>query len=506
MPARLFKLMTPKQTGFRIAGLIRSMIPPYHGLRTPSVDSATPVGRSRERYRRVTLTTLSSVAARGVNILTLMISIPLTVGYLGTERYGLWVTMASLTTLLGFADLGIGNGLVNAVAEANGRDDREGARRCVSSAFFLLTGIAVALGAVFVLIHGSIPWPRIFNISSPLAISEAGLATAMFAGCFLAGLPLGVAQRVQTGYQEGFVTAGWQAVGSVLALAGVIAGINARASLPWLVLSMAGAPVVVYLANSILEFGLRRPWVRPALRFIHFRSARRMLRLGLLFFVIQIAMVVGYQTDNLIVAQILGSDQVTQYSIPLRLFMLVPTLLMLAFAPLWPAYGEALARGDVHWAVRTFQRSLMVTVAVSLPSSMLLVLMGEAILHLWVGPSVSPSFMLLLGLGVWAVVASVGNAMAMFLNGANAMGFQAICATLMMMANISLSIVLTWEIGLPGPVWGSAIAHAALVTIPSAAYIRLLLLRFKATPSPEGRSLAFSGYIQESHPLGRPEE
>ena len=108
-------------------------------------DVATEQGRSRERYRRAALTTFTSGVARAVTVITWLVTVRLTVHYLGTERYGLWMTITSLVAMMSFADLGIGNGLLNCITEAKGGDDRESVRKYVSSAFFLLLAIATVL-------------------------------------------------------------------------------------------------------------------------------------------------------------------------------------------------------------------------------------------------------------------------------------------------------------------------------------------------------------------------
>src|SRR5215213_8385074 len=127
-----------------------------HGVsvaRLRPFDTSSREGRSRERYRRAALTSLSSMAANGISFLAKLAVVPLTLGYLGTERYGLWVTISSLAAMLALADLGTGNGLLTAISEAHGKDDREEARRYVSSAFFMLSGIALSLAALFAVIY-----------------------------------------------------------------------------------------------------------------------------------------------------------------------------------------------------------------------------------------------------------------------------------------------------------------------------------------------------------------
>ena len=70
--------------------------------------------------------------------------------------------------------------------------------------------------------------------------------------------------------------------------------------------------------------------------------------------------------------------------------------------PIWPAYREAIARGDLDWVSRTLRRSVAVTLAVSMFLSFALVALSPGILRLWVGASVSPTLPLLLGLGIGA--------------------------------------------------------------------------------------------------------
>src|SRR6516225_8522455 len=82
-------------------------------------DTQNELGRSMERYRRAALTAVASGAAKGMAVLTALITVPLTVGYLGMERYGLWMTISSVIAMLAFADLGLGNGLMNVLSEAN---------------------------------------------------------------------------------------------------------------------------------------------------------------------------------------------------------------------------------------------------------------------------------------------------------------------------------------------------------------------------------------------------
>ena len=69
----------------RLSGRIRQIL---LLARLKPFDTQNELGRSMERYRRAALTAVASAAAKGMAVLTALITVPLTVGYLGMERYG----------------------------------------------------------------------------------------------------------------------------------------------------------------------------------------------------------------------------------------------------------------------------------------------------------------------------------------------------------------------------------------------------------------------------------
>jgi O-antigen/teichoic acid export membrane protein len=436
-----------------------------------SFDTSTARGRAGERYRRIALTALSSGGARATSFLTMLVSVPLIVNHFGVERYALWATITSTVALLAFADFGIGNGLVNTISESNGKDDREGAIAYVSTGFFVLLTVALFGALLLWIFYPVVPWHRIFNLNSPVAIREAGPAAAIYIVCFLAQLPLGVVQRIQLGYQEGFFTQMWIAAGNLLGLASMFVIIHVHAGLPWLVFAVAGAPVLAGVVNAVIVFRVQRPWLRPRFDRISRKATSRIIHLGFLFLIIQIAGAIGYQTDNLIIAQVLGAASVAQYAIPFRLFSITPAFISLAMAPLWPAYAEAASRGDMAWIKATLKRSMFLGLGLAVPANLLLIVLARSIIRLWVGTQIIPTFLLLGGLAGWAVFCAINGSLAVFLNGIGLIRFQALCAVLMAISNIVLSIYLTQHIGIAGVIYGSIASQVLCIFIPYAIFL-----------------------------------
>lgn len=441
----------------------------------PELDSnakGQQIKRSRERYRRALISGASAVFSRLVWIFTLLISVPLTVNYLGPERYGMWMTMSSLIALLQFADLGIGYGLLNAVAEASGKDDSGLAKEYISSGFFYLLGLSVLIGIVFIPLYPAIPWGEIYNVSGSQALAEAGPATSFFAVLFLANIPLSVVGRVQQGYQQGYIDSLWQAVGRMLGLVFLLIVIWLQLGLPWLVLAIAGAPVLAQLANFLVHF-YNHPGIAPALSKIKRNAAGLVLRTGLLFFILQLVIAIAFATDTVVLAQIIGPEAVAIYTVAFQVFLFVPTLIRVLLNPLWPAYGEASSRGDYPWAEKTFSLSIKASLLVTGSAAALLILFGANLIELWIGPEVIPPTILLLSLGINSLLLyGWGDPVAMYLNGTGKVAFEVSWAVPMALANIVLSILLTQRIGISGVAWGTSISYFCLMVIPTTLFLR----------------------------------
>src|SRR5262245_9435461 len=101
--------------------------------------------RAKDRYRRIALSAMGTGLLSVISILSPIFAAPLCLHHLGAERCGIWMTITSLLAASGFADLGIGSGLTNAVSEAHGRNDRRLACQAVSTATFLLAALAALL-------------------------------------------------------------------------------------------------------------------------------------------------------------------------------------------------------------------------------------------------------------------------------------------------------------------------------------------------------------------------
>ena len=82
---------------------------------------------------------------RVINMFISYITIPLTLGYLDNERYGVWQTILAIISWASLSNFGIGNGLRNKVTESLEKKNYKRLKSYITSAYVYLTVISVII-------------------------------------------------------------------------------------------------------------------------------------------------------------------------------------------------------------------------------------------------------------------------------------------------------------------------------------------------------------------------
>ena len=408
-------------------------------------------------------------------ILVSVVSVPLTVGYLGGERYGAWVTIASVLTFLSITDLGLAASLTNALGKAQAEDAHNRGQRYVSSAFLMLSLIAFVI-----LILASTLAPRIAaflfpNLQSSVTQAEIIPAVMIALSIFALNLPFLVNTRVLAAYQESAVANLWNIAGSLGNLAALLAVIWFRGGLPWLVFGCFGLGLAANITCAIWLFGFHKPWLRPKLATLDPALVQNLFSDGWKFFVIGIGWMVNWQTDNMVISHFLGAAQVTPYAVTFSLFAMATGLQTLAYPSLWPAYTEAFAQGDYAWIRQTLRSNFKFSFFSSIAIVGVLTIFGSAIIRLWAGAAAVPPFSVIIWMALWRLMLSTLLVGSCLLNATGHLKGMTIYGTITAGLNLTLSILLAKTYGITGVIAATVIAFAVANYIPTFLEVRSVL-------------------------------
>ena len=422
--------------------------------------------RAATRKRKIIKTFSMGLYSKVVGVLVTLIMVPLAVNYLGTENYGLWVAVSSLITMFSFVDGGIGNAVLNAVSHATGVQTSKSIKTIASSGFYMLLLIALLGMILFSVLYPFIPWAWVFGLPDNANRNELCSLVLIVGIAFFLNMPFTAVGNVQRGFQEGNIESFWNAKGRILSIVFVLVAIQTDSGLLGFAIAFVSGPIIASLCNNIYYFLIRKKALIPNLNCVKRDDVKIMLGTGGLFFVLQFTSSIQMQADNIIIANMLGPTAVPQYAICMQLFLFVPMILSLLWAPLWPAYREALASGDVEWIKRIFIKSINLALIIGIPASLIFIAFGQDIIRLWVGKEVAPSMLLLIGCGIWMLMIVVGNAIAVLLNGLQIIKIQIMVAVSAAVLNVGLTICLIILIGVEGAVYGSVLSFLVSAIIP----------------------------------------
>lgn len=432
-----------------------------HYLRARPFDLSTEAGRSAERYRLAAISVLANVLGRGVSMITMVLGVSWTLPYLGTERFGVWMTIASFAGMLTFLDLGIGNTLTNRIASISREDKTTELRDAIGGGLGTLAIIAVFVGAILYTVALVLPWESLIKVHQTGALEEAKHTARIFTILFAVSIFTTGIQKIFAGLQRSFEAHLSGTLGSLLSLCGLWVATHYHAGPPQLLLVTFGFQLLssTLLLALIIKRGQLAFHVIPRATVA---EAPKLLHTGSLFFVLQIGTMIGWGADQLIISSTLGAAQVAIYSVVQRLFQFVGQPLAMFNAPLWAAYANAVAEQDKRFIRRTLKRSMTITFVISSIGVALLIVVGPRLVSIWTKNSLTVPFLVYMVYGIWVIFDSCGNALAMFMNGNGVVRPQVVTVVILSAIAVPAKLIGCSYGGIVGLV-GSYIASYALI-------------------------------------------
>jgi len=250
-----------------------------------------------------------------------------------------------------------------------------------------------------------------------------------------------------------------QVISNVLVLALIwILSHTTDASLPLLGVAYG---VSLILANVLLSGWFFRTYndLKPYFIIIDKQHIRALLGVGSQFLIIQIAMLVIFTTDKLLITQLIGPASVTAYDVVFKLFGVITFAHGLISFPLWSAYADAYHRSDMIWIRRMLKKQLAYFFILWFFVGAM-ILFAKPIIAVWIGTDLIISDALVLMMGISVLMVAWLNVYTMFVNGIGAIKPQLYAMFVGMIINIPLSVffVRYMDMGVSGIVLGTILS------------------------------------------------
>lgn len=400
------------------------------------------ITNGHERSVRAKKNIVSSVIIKGMSMAISFVSLPITLNYVDTSTYGVWLTLSSVVAWFSFFDIGLTQGFRNKFAEARANGDDKLARTYVSTTYALLGIIFLGVWIVFLFVNHFLDWSRILNVDSALRPEVANLAVIVFT-YFCFSFIFKIITTILLADQQPASSSLIDLIGQIIALFIIIVLTKTtEGSLVKLGIALCASPLLVLISANIILFKGRYKKYSPTISTIRLSYVRHLFNLGVMFFVIQLAAIIQYQTANIIIARNFSTADVTAYNIVYRYFGIPYMFYIIFLTPFWSASTEAFQKQDFQWIRNGMTRYSQLNLLISF-GCIIMLIFASPFYKFWLGEGkVSIPFILSLWGCLYYIVMMYGAKYVYFLNGISALRIQFIASIISPLLYIAMVMIM----------------------------------------------------------------
>jgi len=398
-----------------------------------------------------------SFLIKGLNIAIGLVLVPLTISYVNPTQYGIWLTLSSIISWFSFFDIGLGNGLKNKLVEANSHGEHDKLKIYVSTTYSILIIISICFFIIFFIFNRYINWATILNVPKGIVIDFELLTITVFA-FFCVQFILQLLNVVLTACHVPVKVSFIAFLGQLLSLIALYFFTlkHNSGTIISLVLIVGGLPLLVHFIASIWYYKHSYKEYAPSFKFINFKYAKDLLSIGGVFFIIQIGALILFQTDNIVITQLFGPQQVTIFNVAFKLFSIIIMVLNIILTPFWAAFTEAYAKNDMAWIKAVLSKMKKIWLLLSL-GTIILFFAAPYLYKAWLHQAIQVPLSLNLVMAVYVMAYGWQTIHVFLLNGIGKIRLQLYLVIFSSIVNIPLAIFLGKKMGLAGVTLSNAI-------------------------------------------------
>ena len=388
-----------------------------------------------------------SIALKGVNMLISLMMVPITLNFLEKTRYGLWAALSSVLAWFFIFDVGIGNGLRNKFIELKAKNDYVGIKHYVSTAYFLFGSLAAIIATVFIVVNSFVDWSGVLKAPASMSKELSDTVVVVFV-VLCTNFILRLISTILSADMKQALSDGLATIAHIIAFVGmVILSKVTTASIMKYALMYTGSNLFVMMVATVILFNTRYKNISPSISMVRLSNVRGLLTVGLSFFTIQIALMAFTLFPNFVISNLLGPDQVADYSINLRYFSTVAMIFTMMSYPLWSGFGDAHFRGDIAWVKRTIHRlnqMWMFVVSVLI----IMVFMQKPVFDLWLGGRIKVDYSVSILFVIYYILYMIVSIYSLYINAMSKLRLQMLISFPLAVLSIGSTVFLMKHTGL----------------------------------------------------------
>lgn len=400
----------------------------------------------------------SSLLYQVCSIVLSFLSVPILIQYLGSEKYGIWATVFSICMWIFLLDLGIANGVRNKITLYISKEDYSKVKEYITAGSVTLFAIGSVGFIMFVVVANLINWQELFDynvISNEEYIALIQCLLFFVTVNFIFSIIKPILYSIQ---KPGLVNA--LSMFTNLFLVSFLLFINLiddSGSIIYVAISYGISSLLALLLILCFIINTKKWYLIPSIKCINKDRFKPILNVGVSFFIIQIAMLVLFSTDRLIVATLLGAAKAAEYDVVFRVFSLITVIHSLIISPLWTMYSIAIENKEYSW-IKSMMLNQMKLLSILAVSVLLLCVLFPYIVNIWLpNNSMIISQSTVIAMGIYVTVLSWNNMFSALINASGYLRVSVYITMMISLLNIPISVLFVkmFNFGIDGVIYAT---------------------------------------------------
>lgn len=357
-----------------------------------------------------------SFIVKGVSIILSLVIVPLTIGYITSTQYGIWLTISSILGWFSYFDMGLTHGFRNKFAEAKAKGDILLARKYLSTTYVTMIAIFTVVFIVFGIVNNFIDWAQLLNVHKDMGadLRNVCLVVLFF---FCANMILRPISTLIIADQKPAYASLIDTFGQLLVLVVIfILTKTIQGSLFILAFVVSSVPVFVLIVCSLVLYNGYYNRYKPTLVLFEKNKVKDIIGLGGKFFVIQISSIFVFQAMNLLISNTKGPECVTVFNIAYKYFFVFNMLFSIIVAPFWSAFTDAFTKNDYVWMKNVYSK-LCKSSYIMIGAVFIALVFSNLVYRLWLGDLVEIPLSVSFAMAVYIIGTILGCVPVTLLNG-----------------------------------------------------------------------------------------
>jgi len=386
------------------------------------------VFKEKNRTSIVVRQALYSFLLKGVSVLVSFIYVPLLLNYLDSEKYGIWLTLVTVTNWVTLFDIGLGHGLRNKLTEALANQDINLGRIYISTTYALLGLITLVFLIVFNLLNPFIPWNSFLN-SKLISPHEIFIVTSIAFSATILRFFLQLIGVIFLSHQQSSMNDLMNTISSFASLiaVGLVSFMMPPGNLILLAAIITLTPVFVYLIFSVVAFKTRFKGLSPSFAKVRLSYSKPLFLLSSQFFIVQVTALIVYASANILVVNLFNPSEVIRYNIAYTIFNSSIMVMTLCLSPIWSSVTDAYAVKDFNYLKKMLKRLNYLSMLFSAGVLVLLAISGP-LYQIWLKGKVEIPFITSLAMALYAIIFMFQAPYSAFINGMGKIKFTSLLA------------------------------------------------------------------------------